>query len=57
MRGNAIGAGGDGNLRRAYRIWVASAAGITDSGDMIDIDAKAKVRSRHVLPSDRAAPI
>jgi hypothetical protein len=57
MRGNAIGAGGDGNLRRAYRIWVASAAGVTDSGDVIDIDAKAKVRSRHVLPSDRAAPI
>src|SRR5262245_40280797 len=56
MRSNAVGAGIDGDLRRLYRIRVASAAGVTDGSDVIDIDAEAKVRSRHSwLPSGRAA--
>src|SRR5262245_4613835 len=56
MRGNAVGAGIDGDLRRLYRIRVVSAAGVTDGSNVIDIDAEAKVGSRHSsLPSGRAA--
>jgi hypothetical protein len=36
---------------------VMPAAGITDGGDVIDIDAEAEVRSRHFLPSDHAPAI
>src|SRR5260370_4068831 len=54
MRGNAVRAGIKGSLSRTYRIRVASAAGVTDGSDVIDIDAETKVGSRHsLLPSGR----
>jgi hypothetical protein len=39
MRGDAVGAGMDGELRRAHRIGMPPAAGVADGGDVIDVDA------------------
>ena len=47
MRGDSVGAGLDRDLGRMHGIRVMPAAGITDGGDVIDIDAEAEVRSRH----------
>jgi hypothetical protein len=41
MRGDAIGAGLDRDLCRAYGIGMPAAACIAHGGDVIDIDAKA----------------
>ena len=45
VRGDAVGAGGDRKLRRAYRIGMASAARIADGGDVVDVDAEAQLPS------------
>ena len=42
MRGDAVGAGGDGELGRAHRIGMAPAARIADGGDVVDVDAEAQ---------------
>src|SRR5262249_23664991 len=47
MRGDAISAGFDRNLRRMHGIRVSSPAGIADGGDVVDVDAETKVWSRH----------
>ena len=39
MRGDAVGAGMNGELRRADRIGMPPAAGVADGGDVIDVDA------------------
>ncbi len=52
MRGNAVGAGGDGNFGGAERIGLAAAACVAHRGDVVDIDAKADgQRSRHASQS------
>src|SRR5262249_14998288 len=43
MRGDAVGAGFDRNLRRMRGVRVSSAARIADGGDMVDVDAETKV--------------
>jgi hypothetical protein len=40
MRGDAVGAGLDRDLRRAHRIGPLPAPSITQGGDVVDIDAK-----------------
>jgi len=47
MRGDAVGAGFDRNLRRLHGIRVSSAAGVADGGDVVDVDAEAKGVSGH----------
>jgi hypothetical protein len=49
MRGDAVGAGLDRNLRRTHGIRMPPAAGVADGGDVVNIDAETKVRSRHFL--------
>ena len=44
MRGDPVGAGGNGEQGRAQRIWHAAAARIAQGRDMIDIDAEAQRR-------------
>src|SRR5579872_141969 len=44
MRGNSVGARHDRKLGRAHRIGVTAAAGISDGGDMIDVDAETQMR-------------
>ncbi len=46
MRGDAVGAGGDGELGRPQRIGMAAAARIPHGGDVIDVDAEAQMRGR-----------
>ena len=46
MGGDAVGAGLDGEMRGAERIWVTSPPGIADGRDMVDVDAEAKWASR-----------
>ena len=41
MRGDTIRSRCDGNLRRAHRIRMPSAARVADSRDVIDVDAEA----------------
>ena len=48
MRGDAVGAGGDGDLGRLDRIGMTAAARIAHGGDMVDVDAEADGRSGHV---------
>jgi hypothetical protein len=49
MRGETVGAGGDGKLRRAHRIRILPAARIADGGgDVIDVDAE--TQGRHCGP-------
>ena len=48
MRGDAVGAGRDRELGRAHRIGMAPAARVADGGDVIDIDAEAKGKRRHL---------
>ena len=43
MRGDAVGAGLDRELGGAHRIGMAPAARIADGGDVVDIDAEAKI--------------
>ncbi len=43
VRGDAVGAGFDRELRRAHRIRMPSAARVADGGDVIDVDAEAKM--------------
>jgi hypothetical protein len=45
MRRDSVGASFDRDLRRAHGIRVMPAAGVTNGGDVIDIDAEAEVRS------------
>ena len=50
MRSDAVGTGMDRELGRAHRIGVPPAPGVADGRDVIDVDAKAKLRNvRHVL--------
>ena len=42
MGGDAVRSGFGCHQRRAHRLRMIAAAGVTDRGDMIDIDAKAK---------------
>ena len=44
MRGDAVGAGFDRNLRRMHGIRVSAAAGVADGGDVVDVDAEAQIR-------------
>ena len=48
MRGDAVGAGGDGDLGGLDRIGMMPAARIAHGGDMVDIDAEADGRSGHI---------
>jgi hypothetical protein len=48
MRGDAIGTGCYGFERRTHGIGVLAAARITQGSDVIDIDAEAQRRRRHV---------
>jgi hypothetical protein len=41
MRGDPIGPGGNGQLRRAHRIWHKTAPRVSNRRDMIDVHAKA----------------
>ena len=43
MRGDAVGAGLDGQMRGAQGIGVPAAARVADGGDVIDVDAEAEV--------------
>jgi hypothetical protein len=43
VRGNAVGAGCRGQLRRPYRIRMAAATGVADGCDVVDIDAEAEL--------------
>jgi hypothetical protein len=45
MRRDSVGAGFDRDLRRVHGIRVMPAAGVTNGGNVIDIDAEAEVRS------------
>ena len=47
MRGDAVGAGLDRELRGAHRIGMAAAARIADGRDMIDVDAETQERCGH----------
>src|SRR4029450_4733576 len=49
MRGDTVGAPANRDLCRMDGIWVASAACVADGGHMVDIDAEAKMWSRHFL--------
>ena len=49
MRGDAVGAGLDRDLRRAHRIGMAPAARIADGGDVVDVDAEAQMRSMSAI--------
>ena len=44
VRGDAVGAGLDGQLRGAQRIGMAAAARVADGRDVVDVDAEAQVR-------------
>ena len=44
VRGDAVGAGTDGEFGRPHRVGMAAAAGVADGGDVVDVDAEAKVR-------------
>ena len=44
MRGDAVGAGRDRELRRPHRIGMAPAARVADGGDVVDVDAEAQIR-------------
>ena len=48
MRGDAVGAGRDGDLRRAHRIRMPSATRIADGRDVVDVDAEPECRRRHL---------
>ena len=49
MRGDAVGASRDRDLGRLDRIWMSSAAGVTQGRDVIDVDTKADgMKSGHV---------
>ncbi len=50
MRGDAVGAGLDRDLRRLHGVGMAAAARIADGRDVIDVDAEAQMgRRRHRL--------
>src|SRR5262249_46757607 len=49
MRGDAVGAGLDRDLRRMHGIRVPPAAGVADGGGVVDIDADTNVGSRDFL--------
>ena len=50
MRRDAVGAGLDREPRGPHRIGMPSAARVADGGDVVDVDAQAKMRNgRHVL--------
>src|SRR5262245_20149170 len=54
MRGDAVGAGRDRDLRRTHGVRVPTAARVADGRDVIDVGAEAKVgKSRHDLNSVR----
>src|SRR5262249_43484615 len=57
MRRDSVGAGLDRDLRRAHGIRVMPTTGVTNGGDVIDIDAKGEVRSGHFSPSQLAPGI
>ncbi len=42
MRRDAVGAGLDGEVRRAHGIGQRAAAGVADGRDMVDVDAEAE---------------
>ncbi len=42
VRGDPVGAGCDGDVRRADRIGVPAAAGVANGGDVVDVDAEAQ---------------
>ena len=46
VRGDAVGAGLDGEMRGAQRIGMAAAARVADGGDVVDVDAEAQVGRR-----------
>jgi hypothetical protein len=41
MQRNAVGAGGEGGFCRLDRVRVVATAGVTQRGDVVDIDAEA----------------
>ena len=52
MRGDAVGAGRDRDLRGPHRIGMFAAASITHGGDVIDVDAEAEGgKSGHAISS------
>ena len=48
MRGDAVGTGRDGELRRPHRIGIAPAARVAHGRDVIDVDAEAQMGRAHV---------
>ncbi len=50
MRGDAVGAGGGGDLGGAQRIGMAAAPRVADGGDMIDVDAQPQFRGHALHP-------
>ncbi len=55
MRGDAVGAGLDRELRRLHRIGMRAAARIADGRNVVDVDAKAQMGNRrHRLDSSMA---
>ena len=48
MRGDAVGAGLDRNLRRLHRVGMPPAACVTHGRDVVDVDAEADGRSGHI---------
>ena len=44
VRGDAVGAGLDGQVGGAQRVGMAPAARVADGGDVVDVDAEAQVR-------------
>ena len=45
VRGDAVGAGFDGQMRGAQRIGMPAAARIADGRDVVDVDAEAQMRA------------
>ena len=53
MRGDAVGARFDRDLRRAHGIGMPSAARVANGRDVVDVDAEAKMRGPHLPAAER----
>ena len=51
VRGDAVGAGLDGQMRGAQRIGMPAAARVADGGHVVDVDAEAQMRGRKSVSS------
>ena len=49
MRGDAIRAGRDGEVRRPHRVGMPPTARVADGGDMVDVDAETQGGRRHAV--------